>query len=106
MKQRSLAQEFERIQLGQPVLAVGVSLLNRPRVEELTCVVPLVERLIRIDPLVTLEADEFPAERPGDRHGKFGLPDPHLALEKKGSLHLDSEINGGCQPFVSEVTLL
>ena len=82
-QQRPLDQELRAVELGG--LAVGVErpLLQRARVEELARVVPLVERLAGVDPLVALEADEPRRQRPRERPRDLGLADPRLALEEQ-----------------------
>ena len=57
--------------------------LGEPDREQLARVVPLVERLRRVDPLVALQADQGCVEHEGERFGGLGLADARLALEQQ-----------------------
>jgi hypothetical protein len=61
---------------------LGVLGLDRPEVEELAGVVPLVDGLGGVDALVALEPEEFAARPPGQDLGHLGLADAGLALEQ------------------------
>ena len=80
-------------------------ILERAGVQELTRVVPLVQRLRRIDALVALEADQVGAEDPRKRLPDLGLPDPCLALEEQRPPHGDGQEDRGRKPAVREVRL-
>ena len=51
--------------------------------EQLARVVPVVERVVEVDPLVALQADQARARGRGERLGHLRLPDARLALEQQ-----------------------
>jgi hypothetical protein len=67
----------EEVLLAQ-LLAARV---RQPDAQQLAGVVPLVERLGGVDPVVALQADERGVEHGGERLGRLGLADARLALE-------------------------
>jgi hypothetical protein len=67
------------------VLCHGVA--EELRVEHLLGVVPLVERLRLVEPLVALEAEQRPPQRLGHRPGEVRLPDAGRALAEQRPRH-------------------
>ena len=59
LEQRPLEQELRPVELVHALVHVELARLERPRVEQLARVVPLVERLRRVDALVALEPDQL-----------------------------------------------
>ena len=89
-------------------------LLRRPRRvpglggadrEDLAGVIPVVERLVDVDALVALQADQPRALRGRERLGDLRLADPGLALEQQRLLERDGQEDRGRQPPVGEVAL-
>ena len=80
-----------------------VALLRGPDVEQLPRVVPLVDGLAEIEPLVALEPDQARIERRGERLGGLGLPDARFALEQQRPLEPQRQEEGGREPAVGEV---
>ena len=72
--------------LGEQLLLgdLGTGRLRGADPQQLPRVVPLIERLRGIDPLVALQANQLRAQRFGQRLGRLGLADPRLALEQEG----------------------
>ena len=65
-------------------------------VEELLGVLPLVQRLALVEPLVALQADEPPARDLGERLGQLGLAHARRALDEHRPAHaLGEEHHGG-----------
>ena len=68
-------------------------------------VVPLVERMGNVEPLVTLEADEVLAEHGGEDLGDLGLADAGLPLEEQRPSQLQREVHGHRQATVGNIVL-
>ena len=73
--------------------------------EQLTRVVPLVERLVDVDALVTLEPDQARAGRSGECPRDLGLARAGLALEQQRLPERGGEMYGGRKRPVGEVAL-
>jgi hypothetical protein len=79
---------------------------KRPDVQHLTGVIPLVEGLVGVDALVTLQPDQPPAENRRHDLGDLGLADPDLAFEQDGPVQRQRDEQRRGQPAVSQVTTL
>ena len=88
-----------RVARGQP------NGLGRPQVQQLPSVVPLVDGLRCVEPLVALESDQLTAGPAGQRLGDLCLAYPGLAFEKERALHPAREEHRRRQPCISEVAL-
>ena len=100
VEQRALEQELaaEEPALGRVgPLAARLGGANR---EQLALIVPVVERLVQVDPLVTLEADQPGARRTRQRLGHLGLANPGLPLDEQGLLEGDAEEHRRCEGAV------
>jgi hypothetical protein len=100
LEQRAPQQELAPEQL--PGLAAGLRRADR---QELAPVVPVVDRVVEVDALVALQADQPRAgrRREGTRH--LRLPHPRLALEQQRLIELRREVDSGAQTPVGEVAL-
>jgi len=87
-------------------LALVDAALGRPEREELARVVPVVERLMDVDALVALQADQPGAGRGGERLRNLGLPYAGLALDEQRLAELGREEDRRGQGAVGEVALL
>jgi hypothetical protein len=74
--------------------------------EQLGKVVPLVERLVAVQPLVALQAEERQAKRLRQGSRELRLADAGLALEEKGLRQARGEEDSRRQPDVGDVALL
>jgi hypothetical protein len=78
---------FQEIFFGKNVLLDGIGIfanaLARFDGEELTLLIPLVKSGVLIEPLVTLQADQFGAVHGGKRFANFCLADSGFTLEQK-----------------------
>ena len=91
-------------ELGPEQLVLGDRpLLRGADVQELARVVPLVDRVRDVEPLVALEPDQARAERRRERLRRLGLPDPRLALEQHRLLEREREEERGREPAVGQV---
>src|SRR5207253_7285601 len=61
--------------------------------EELLGVLPLVDGLGLVEPLVALQADQLLAERAGQHLGELGLPHPGRALHQDRFLHRGRQVD-------------
>ena len=83
LEQRAAQQEAPREQLALVDAALGGA-----QREELARVVPVVERLVDVDALVALQADEARAGRAGERLGDLRLAHARLALDEQRQAEL------------------
>jgi hypothetical protein len=79
--------------------------LGRPQRQELARVVPVVQRVVEVDPLVTLQADEPRADGASQRLGDLRLADARLALDEQRLAELGSEEDRRGERPVGEVAL-
>ena len=77
--------------------------VGEPDAQQLTRVVPLVQRLRRVDPLVALQADQRRVEHGGQRPGRLGLADARLALEQQRLGQAQAEEHRRREALVDEV---
>ena len=103
LEQRPLEQELRAEQLVDRVVVVELALGQRPDLQHLAGVVPLVERLVGVDALVALQPDQPPAEHRGQHLGHLGLADPDLALEQDRAAERQRDEQRGGQAAVGEV---
>ena len=80
-EQRTLHQEVRPEQVLD--VSLGVGGVHRADRDQLPRVVPLVERLRGVDPLVALQADQPPAEQLREDLRDLGLADAGLTLEQQ-----------------------
>ena len=79
---------------------------DRPQVQQLARVVPLVDGLRGIDALVALEPNEL-AARPARQHlGHFGLADARLAFEEQRAVQAHRQEDRGRQAVIGEIVVL
>ena len=100
MRKRSLKNEASLCATRSAASRDATSRRRRPsaddvaeelRVEHLLGVVPLVERLGLVEPLVALEADERPPERLGRARARSVLPTPAGPFEEQRAVELKRE---------------
>src|ERR1019366_4432343 len=73
--------------------------------QQLTRVVPFVDRLGGVDSLVALQADQLAAGPTGQHPGQLGLADAGLTLEEQWPLEPQGEKYRGGEAFVREVVV-
>jgi hypothetical protein len=100
LEQRAAQQEPPGEQL-----ALVDATLGRPQRQELARVVPVVERVVQVDALMALQADEPRADRAGQRLGDLGLADAGLSLDEQRLAELGGEEDRRGQCPVGEVAL-
>ena len=99
LEQRPSDQELG----AEELLLRDGALLRRADVEELARVVPLVDGVRDVEPLVALEPDQPRGERRRERLRGLGLPDAGLTLEQHGLLEREREEERGREPAIGEV---
>src|SRR5207247_2920100 len=103
-------QRTAQEKLGAEDLALGrapiLALAHQPDVQQLARVVPLVDGVREVDPLVALEADEPRAQHLGHHLGRFGLAHARLALDEQRLLQLEGEKDRGRERAVADVAPL
>ena len=80
-----------------------VTRVGEPDAEELARIVPLVQRLGRVDPLVALEAHQRGLQDEREGLGGLGLADTRLALEQERLRQAQAQEHRGRQALVDEV---
>ena len=74
--------------------------------EELARVVPLVERMADVEPLIALEANQVGPERRGDGGGERGLADACLAFEEQRPLQSQRQEQRDREATVGDIVLV
>src|SRR6185437_14585277 len=100
VEQRPAQQEAAREQLT----LVDASLGGAER-QQLAGVIPVVDGVVDVDPLVALEADQPCVGRRGERPRDLGLPHSGLALEQQRLVEGDREVDGQRQRTTGQITL-
>ncbi len=77
-----------------------------PQPQQLTRVVPFVERMGGIDALIALQADERSPKERGQGLGGLRLTHPGRALQKQRFAKLQAEKDGNRQPLVDQIAHL
>jgi len=76
------------------------------QLEQLARVVPFVERVADVEPLVALEANQVGLERRGDGGGERGLADAGLALEEQRPLQAQRQEQRDREATVGDIVLV
>ena len=106
LQQRPPDQELFPEQLAGGLVTVDdAGRFHQPDFEELARVVPLVDGLADVEPLVALQPDQVGPEPGGEHLGDLCLADTRFTLEEKRTLQREGEVNGGGQAPVSDVEL-
>src|SRR5207244_3232040 len=75
-------------------------------VQELAGIVPLVEGLVGVDPLVALQPDELEPESRSERLGQFGFADAGFSFEQERTSEAKGQVGCGRQATVGQVILV
>ena len=104
LKQGPAQEEFrpEKLGLGWALAAR----LEQPDVKHLAGVVPIVDGVMDIQPLVALEADQCRAEQVRHRLGHLRLSHAGFPFEKDGARQLLAEVEGCRQAAIRDVPTL
>ena len=87
MEQRALEQKFFGEQIAAQGLLVGSAAgFAQADLEQLAAVVPLVDRLPQVQPLIALQTQKRAAQRAGAGGGDSGFADPGFAFEQDRAL--------------------
>jgi hypothetical protein len=73
--------------------------------QQLARVVPVVQRVVEVDSLVALEADEPRTRGAGERLGNLCLADARLALEQQRLLQGGGQVDRSREARVGEIPL-
>src|ERR671936_1430692 len=87
LEQRPPDQEIR----SEELLLRHRTFLRRADVQQLTRVIPLVDRVRNVESLVALESNEPRRHRSGERLRRLGLTDAGFALEQEGLLEYERE---------------
>ena len=82
LEQRTFVEESRPVQVFDDAFLVGSRVSYGAQVEELAGVVPFVQRLVRVDSFVALEADDPAVQSLSDGSGHLGLAHADLAFEQ------------------------
>jgi hypothetical protein len=104
LQQRPLDQEalvkHVMLDLDAVLLALG---LGGADGDHLRGIIPFVDRIGDVEPLVALQPDQAAAERLGQHLGDLGLADAGLALEEDRPAHLERQEQHGRERAVGEI---
>jgi hypothetical protein len=100
LQQRSPQQELAAEELAR----LGARLGRTDR-QQLALVVPVVDRVVQVDALVALQADQPRAGGRRQRTRHLGLADARLALEQQRLLERRREEDRGAEGLVGEIAL-
>jgi hypothetical protein len=103
LQQRPAQQEAAREQLGRGGLTAAA--LGGAQRQQLALPVPVVQRLMDVDALVALQADQASARRRGQRLGDLGLADARLALQQQRLAERGGQEDRDGQRPIGEVAL-
>ena len=98
LKQK-LAAEDRSIEFGT---TCRVS-LSEANMQDLTRVVPFIQRCARVQTLIALQADKGGVERAGQHLGDLGLADARFALQQDGLTEIKGQLGGQAQGAVGHV---
>ena len=73
--------------------------------EHLAGVVPLIDCLAGVEPLVALQPDQVRVEHRSEHLGHLGLAHPGLAFEKEGPTQLQAEVSDHRQAAIGDVVV-
>ena len=100
LQQRPAQQEAPAEQLALVDAALG-----RPQRQQLARVVPVVDRVVQVDPLVALQPDQPRAGRRRQRPRDLGLADAGLALQQQRLLERRGQVDRQRQRPVGQISL-
>ena len=80
--------------------------LSRSQVEQLARIVPLVNGLGHVDPLIALDTQQLPPVQRGKHFGHFGFTYAGISLQEQGAAHGQGQVDHRGQPFVGQVAML
>ena len=105
VQQRGEQRPRQQVIAGEQVLVLDVltGRLGQPDGQQLTRVVPLVQRLGGGDALVALQPDQRGVDRRGQGLGRLGLAHPGLALEQDRLPHPDGQEQRGAELVAGQV---
>src|SRR5205814_280622 len=109
VEQRTLKQELgaEDLALGRaPVYLIAWPFTHEPDVQQLPRVVPLVDSMREVDPLIALEPDQPGPQHLGHHLGRLGLADARLTLDEQRLLELEGEKDRCRQRTVADVAAI
>jgi hypothetical protein len=84
-------------------VALGLGGVQRPDRQELARIVPLVQRLGGVDPLVALEPDQPASQQLGEDLGHLRLADARLTLEQQRLVQREGEMDRGRESPIRQV---
>src|SRR4029077_2242430 len=104
LQQRPLDQEALGENVVREPLAIDMAFVVREADRDhLLGLLPLVDRVRNVEPLVALQADQPAAERLREHLGDFGLADTRLAFEEQRTSHAQCEKQHGRKRAVGEI---
>ena len=108
LQQGTLDEELraEEVNVGINPFIRAAPRLHEPDLQQLPRVVPLVHRVVHVQSLIALQADEVGVESGGQRAGDFGFADAGLAFQKQRALQFQSQEDGNGQSPVGYVRLV
>ena len=109
LEQRALDEKLRAEYVDRRLIgpfAVAAPRLHQPYLQQLARMVPLVHRVVDVQTLVALQANQVGLQSRRQRPGNLRLANAGLAFQEKGTLQLERQENGDGQPPVGDVRLL
>ncbi len=106
LQQRPLDKEGLAVQLAVRARAIQfVRRFKNTQLEQLTGVVPLVQRMADIEPFVALQSNQVGAERRGRGSSQCRLADTGFAFEKQGAAQAECKEDRNGEAAIRDVVL-
>ena len=86
-------------------LAIDLLVFENADRQHLAWIVPLIDGVANVQPLVALKPNELGVENGGEGLGDFGLSDTGFAFEQQRFGQPEGEVNRGCQALLRNVAL-
>jgi hypothetical protein len=77
-----------------------------PQLEQLSWIIPLVQRVADVEPFIALQADEIGTKRGCDSRGKRRLPDPRFSLEEQRAFQAKGQEQRDREAAVGDIVLV
>lgn len=106
LEQRPLEQKLGAEQIVLRGLEFQMTCgFHQTDLQHLAAIVPLVDRVMDVQPLVTLQAQQRPVERGGQHFSDLGFADARLTFQQQRASQLERQKDRGRQPAVAHIVV-
>ena len=106
-QKQSLRRRFQRLEqrpFDEKFIRIEVDVAIAAQAQELAGIVPLIERVAGVDPLIALQPHKIETKCCSERLRRLGLAHARQALEQQGLAELQGEKGGDAQLFAGKIT--